>query len=95
MATLDTELDLLLARKQYFREERIRWHARDCTDEPLYIAVRFTGELPRWRRPGFKLGIASAHRLRRHQPRRVRSARAPSAGEAIEKQPAQAHRPER
>ena len=45
MATLDTELDLLLARKEYFARNASAGTLEIGPDEPLFIAVRFTGEI--------------------------------------------------
>jgi len=45
MATLDTELDLPLARKDNFARNASAGNLGLAPDEPLYIAVRFTGEI--------------------------------------------------
>ena len=61
MATLDTELDLLLARKEYFARNASAGTLEIAPDEPLFIAVRFTGEIAPLEAAGFRLGNRVGH----------------------------------
>ncbi len=64
MATLDTERDLLLARKEYFARNASAGTLDIAPDEPLYVAVRFTGDIAArsdfLRRVSFKRSVAKA-----------------------------------
>jgi len=58
MGTLDTELDLLLARKEYFARNASAGTLEIAPDEPLFIAVRFTGEIAPLEKDKYPTGFA-------------------------------------
>src|SRR5262245_4271248 len=58
MAILDTELQMLLARKEYFEKNPSSGQLDIGPDDPLFIAVKFHGDLGALVAVGFHLGSA-------------------------------------
>jgi len=58
MATLDTELQMLLARKEYFEKNPSSGQLDVAPDDPLFIALKFHGDVDALVAVGFQLGSA-------------------------------------
>jgi subtilisin family serine protease len=56
MANLDTELRTLLLQKEFFEQNPSAGKLLIGADEPLYISVKFTGDIAVLERAGFKVG---------------------------------------
>lgn len=56
MATLDAELHMLLVQKDFFEKNPSAGKLSVGPDEPLYIALRFNGDIANLAQAGFKLG---------------------------------------
>jgi len=61
MASLDTELDLLLVEKDYFEKNPSAGKVSIGPDDPLYIAVKFTGDVAALQRAGFQIASTVGH----------------------------------
>src|SRR5438094_6859830 len=60
MADLDTELRMLLVQKEFFDRNPTAGRVAIGPDEPLYVAVKFTGDVAALTGAGLKVGDIAA-----------------------------------
>ena len=71
MANLDTELHLLLVKKDFFEKNPSAGKLSVGPDDPIYIALKFSGDISALKQAGFTVGSTDRkYRLRRNQPGR-------------------------